>query len=156
VLENKGKMRIFRPKKTKTWNDIVMEEYALWQWYTNPRCQVTICQVSVGLPCGTCFLSSFWQCRIMRWLLGFWKIYAFLLCDVYTVDVILYTHSQIILDARSIWRQNFVLWCLTVVGHQHGLPSCYLSGTFNFEVSDKIFVKFVQSCCNVSELRGML
>lgn len=29
VLENKGKMRIFRPKKTKTWNDIVMEEYAL-------------------------------------------------------------------------------------------------------------------------------
>lgn len=24
VLENKGKMRIFRPKKTKTWNDSVM------------------------------------------------------------------------------------------------------------------------------------
>lgn len=29
ILENKGKMRIFKPKKTKTWNDIVMEECAL-------------------------------------------------------------------------------------------------------------------------------
>jgi hypothetical protein len=42
------------------------------------------------------------------------------------------------------------------VGPQYGLASCNLSGALNFEVSVKIFGKFVHSCSNVSEVEGMV
>ena len=42
------------------------------------------------------------------------------------------------------------------MGPQYGLASCNLSGALNFEVSVKIFGKFVHSCCNVSEVKGLV
>ena len=42
------------------------------------------------------------------------------------------------------------------MGPQCGLASCNLSGASNFEVSVKIFGKFVHSCSNVSEVKGMV
>jgi len=42
------------------------------------------------------------------------------------------------------------------VGPQYGLASCNLSGALNFEVPAKIFGKFVRSCFDVCEVKGLV